>query len=398
MSPLLRKPLLLILSLAFIARVGVVLLYADFNNSYYWEYGDITDNLLAGKGYSYFVVNDLKPQPDLPNAVPSPSAYVPPGYVLYLAPFLTIENAPLRNGLLLLSHILLSTVAVWLLYRLTQKLFDEPTALIAAGVAAFLPEFLYASLSFTPTVLYHVLILLLFLGLAEMDEGKGKVWGIGILAAILVYLRSEFILFVLLLLGTMLWRREYRRAVVIGGIVVASLLPWAVRNYTVFDAVVPMTTSFGLNLYRGHNPYEIGAWGDEEIEAELAALDREMFEIEMNRMYRDRAFQFMRENPGKEVGNSLLKLIRFWSWDPYYEPSTHPLYFLPNIALFLLWVVGIAGSISWEKFRYYYLFFFSSIVTVVIFFPLPRYQTMMKMVALPLAAWGAMRLYKAVRK
>lgn len=391
------KPLRLILLLAFAARVVVVLLYADFGNDYYWEYGEITNNLLAGKGYSYFVVNDLKPQPRLPDAVPAPSAYVPPGYVAYLAPFLLIENPAIRNGLLLLSHILLSTVSVWLLYSLAGRLFGERTALLAAAVAAFLPEFLYANLSFTPTILYHVLVLLLFLALAELDKGRGKLWGIGVLAALLIYLRSEFVLFFLLLLGTFLWRREYRRVAVVGGIVLAALLPWAVRNYTVFNAVVPMTTSFGLNLYRGHNPYEVGAWGDDELAAELLPLDRRTFEIEMNRIYRDRAFDFMRKNPGREAENSLVKLVRFWSWDPSYQPSTHPLYFLPNILIFLLWGVGLAACFSWKTFRYYYLFFFSSIVTVVLFFPLPRYQTMMKILALPFAAWGVLLLYDMLR-
>lgn len=402
-ASLLRKPLLPILLLAFAARVAVALLYADFHNDYYWEYGDITYNLLAGKGYSYFVVNDLEPQPRLPDADPSPSAYVPPGYVLYLAPFLAVDNAPLRNGLLLLSHILLSTISVWLLYRLTRRLFGEHAGLLAAAAAAFLPEFLYANLSFTPTVLYHFLILLFFLSLSETDdekksgrEGTGRTIGIGLLAALLIYLRSEFVLFLLLAAGLLLWRREFRRALVIGGIPLVLILPWGVRNYAVFDRPVPMTTSFGLNLYRGHNPYYIGAWGDTALQEELRALDRRTFEIGMNRIYRDRAFAFMRENPGAEVKNSLLKLVRFWSWDPYYAPSRSPLYFVPNILLFLLWGIGLAGSFSWKKFRYYYLFFASSIITVVVFFPLPRYQTMMKILALPFAAHGALRLYRRV--
>lgn len=406
-ASLLRKPLPLILLLAFAARAAVALLYADFHNDYYWEYGDITYNLLAGKGYSYFVVNDLEPQPRLPDADPSPSAYVPPGYVLYLAPFLAVENAPLRNGLLLLSHILLSTISVWLLYRLARRLFGENVGLLAAAAAAFLPEFLYANLSFTPTVLYHFLILLFFLSLSETDveknegnkrTGTGQGAGIGALAALLIYLRSEFALFLLLAVGLLLWRREFRHALVIGGIAFAALLPWGVRNYAVFDQPVPMTTSFGLNLYRGHNPYYIGAWGDTALQEELRALDRRTFEIGMNRIYRDRAFAFMRENPGAEVKNSLLKLVRFWSWDPYYAPSRSPLYFVPNILLFLLWGIGVAGSFSWKKFRYYYLFFASSIITVVVFFPLPRYQTMMKILALPFAAHGALRLFGRVRR
>lgn len=406
-ASLLRKPLPLILLLAFAARAAVALLYADFHNDYYWEYGDITYNLLAGKGYSYFVVNDLEPQPRLPDADPSPSAYVPPGYVLYLAPFLAVENVPLRNGLLLLSHILLSTISVWLLYRLARRLFGENAGLLAAAAAAFLPEFLYANLSFTPTVLYHFLILLFFLSLSETDDerkegskrtGTGQAAGIGALAALLIYLRSEFALFLLLAVGLLLWRREWRSALVIGGIAFAALLPWSLRNYAVFDGPVPMTTSFGLNLYRGHNPYYIGAWGDTALQEELRALDRQTFEIGMNRIYRDRAFAFMRENPGAEVKNSLLKLVRFWSWDPYYAPSRSPLYFVPNILLFLLWGIGVAGSFSWKKFRYYYLFFASSIITVVVFFPLPRYQTMMKILALPFAAHGALRLFGRMRR
>lgn len=400
MSHRFNKPIGCILLLAFLARVAVVLLYADFGNDYYWEYGEIANNLLDGKGYSYFVENNLRPQPRIPDANPSPSAYVPPGYVAWLVPFLLVDDAPLRNALLLLSQVLISTASIWFLYLLARRHFSDRVALLAALTAAVLPEFLYASLSFTPTVLYHLFVPILFLRLDDLESSGGRytAWRIGLLLGLLIYLRSEFVLFAVLVLLFFLLQRRIRAGIVAGAVMLTLLLPWSIRNYVVFDAVVPMTTSFGLNLYRGHNPYYIGAWGDERLENELRSMERERFEIEMSRAYRDRAFGFMAENPEREGANALLKLVRFWSFDPYYEPSMQPLYYVPNVLLFLLWAFGVAAGFSWRKYRHYYLFFLSSIAIVIAFFPLPRYQTMMKILALPFAAYGAVRLYEIVRE
>lgn len=249
---------------AFAARAAFCLLFVDLKQDYYWEYGEIGKNLLHGKGYSLWYYTENKWE-HLFNrdAQPHPSAYMLPGYVVYLLPFLLIKNVVARNLLLLGSHILLAVVLIPLTYHFTKRYFSARSALWASAFVALLPEFVYATTSYTPTVLYHVAIMLLLLLLYDdqnMQSTKAQI-GIALLMLFTIYLRPEFLLFAGIILVCLLKQRNIKGALVIGGMIVLLLLPWQMRNYATFHRFVPLGTSFGLNFYRGHNPDAIASWG-----------------------------------------------------------------------------------------------------------------------------------------
>src|SRR4051812_9012669 len=61
----------------------------------YWEYGILAKNLKAGKGYSFLYFERGKAAYTYKeNSQPLPSAYMPPAYVIFLYPFLSIDNIP----------------------------------------------------------------------------------------------------------------------------------------------------------------------------------------------------------------------------------------------------------------------------------------------------------------
>ena len=394
-----RNLLRTILLTGLVLRLLFVGLYADFNSDYYWEYGEIAKELLHGNGYSFYVFDGEEiTHIYTPGLKPYASAHMPPGYVLFLLPYLAIDNLPLRNTLLLATHILLSLLSLWLLYRLTSETFSERVGLLAAAIGAVLPEFIYALTSFTPTILYHALIPLLFLLLLRMDRGGWRVPVTGLLLAVLVYIRAEFVLFVVLLVGLLILQKRIRRGLIIGAVAFCAVLPWSIRNYVVFDAFVPLTTGFGLNLYRGHNPYHIGASDSDTVAAALREVHDDRYELVMSREYQRLAFAYIKEHPGKVVSNSFVKFFWFFSYVPFYPESAHPLYLIPTVLLFLFGLYGLILTASWSRFQYFYLFFIASIAVVILFFPLPRYQTMMKILQLPFAAYGMLVLYARFRK
>ncbi|MGE3799619.1 MAG: hypothetical protein AB7H80_01215 [Candidatus Kapaibacterium sp.] len=388
-----------ILLFGFLLRLAFIGIYGDLKNDYYWEYGEISKNLVHGKGYSFFSIDgDSTIDRYRPNAEAFKSAFMPPGYVLFLAPYLTIENPTLRNILLLLTHLLLSTATIWLLYRVCTTFFSETVGLVAAGIGAVLPEFLYANLSFTPTVLYHFLILYLFLLIAKMGKGGWRIPMIGLVLAVLMYLRAEFVLFTALVLPILLFRKEILPALLIGAIAFGAILPWSVRNINTFNAFVPLTTGFGLNLYRGHNPHYVGNFGFDEVAGALKDVRSDQYEVVMSKEYQKLAVAYIKEHPGEVASNSILKFFWFFSYIPFYPESGNLLYLLPTIGLFLLSLYGVIRTFSWRRFWHFYLFFLTSTVVVVLFFPLPRYQTMMKILQLPFAAYGLLLLLSIWRK
>ena len=138
-----------IILLGIVLRITVVIIWGDFTKNYYWEYGEIAKNIIHGNGYSLFYRENSKLQHHFKEDVePANSAYMPPGYVYFLLPFMYLNDIAVRNVLIYLFHILFASIVIYLVYLLTQKIFNERTALIAAIISALLPEFINAVLCF----------------------------------------------------------------------------------------------------------------------------------------------------------------------------------------------------------------------------------------------------------
>ena len=200
-----------IIILGFLLRVLTVLFLGDFTNGYYWEYGETAKNIINGKGYSLFYIENSKLEHHYKeNAKPAESAYMPPGYVFFLLPFIWISDVVIRNALIYFLQIIIASFSIYLVYLLTLKLFNEKTALIAAFLSAVLPEFIYSVLSFTPTVIYHLLILYLLILLLSFKRIRTCYLYIAFLIALTIYFRSEFFLFFLMIVTFLLAQKELK--------------------------------------------------------------------------------------------------------------------------------------------------------------------------------------------
>jgi len=241
-------------AVAFVLRLVYILILVPLNEDFYWEYGEIVKNLHAGKGYSLFYIKDSKIEfKSREGASPAPSAFMPPGYTAFLFPFFYIDNILLRNLLILIAQAIMGSLVVLVAYVVTRKYFTPLSAIIASLIVSLLPEFLYAAGSYSPVVILHLMVLLVFINLDNsktMNE-VGSAVGMSVLFALLIYLRSELALFVFAVVVMLFFRKQYRSALLIAGVCWALLLPWQVRNAATFGTFVPFTTNGGLNLYRG---------------------------------------------------------------------------------------------------------------------------------------------------
>lgn len=369
--------------------------FADLNSSYHWEYSELARNVIHGNGYSLFYFDPASNIQLKYNEAAHPfiSAYMPPGYVCFLLPFLLGGNVLLQNISILMVQAAISLLSIFLVYRFTSEYFSTLSALIAAGLAAFLPDFIYSVISFTPTVIYHTgtILLLFLLYRLETDlRVKSIVW-ISILAGVMIYFRSEFSVFVLLTAMAFLFRKRFRDAAILAFIVSIIIFPWMLRNYSIFHApIAPFTTNMGQNLYRGNNPYSIGDWGDEHTESEIKKLKRDnSFELEMSRVYSKYAISYMREHPAAVLMKIPVKLFNLLISDPENPRSGSIIYLSFCIGFFLLFLYGLWFSYNPRRHLYLYLFLLYFLIVSSVFLVLPRYQTMMRIGMLPFAAYGA---------
>ncbi|MBP7260537.1 MAG: hypothetical protein KBB37_04555 [Bacteroidia bacterium] len=386
-----RKQWLLLFILSFAARTLFLLLLVDLNNSHYWEYGEISRNLFEGRGYSLFYLFNEKIDIYYKTAAhPYPSAYVPPAYVWFLTPFWFFEDNVLRNVLILSLQNLASLGVMWLLFKVVMQWFNsERAAWIAAIIYGFMPEMIYSANSFGPTVFYHLVVCGLLLQANKPLQNK-NILITSLLFTAGLYLRSEMIVFTVMWMCYLIGKKEFMATVKIALFTLLFFIPWPLRNYVVFNKVIPLTTSSGINLYRGHNEDGTGSWGwSKHVYLHTAYLcGDDNFEVRFSSLYADLAKAYIKEHKAETLRSSFEKLGELW-WLPRNDQrASHPLYAFPW-ALVVLFAAPVIWLERKNKFTYAALIFlFSCSIVAMLFFVLPRYQTIMKIALIPFAAFG----------
>jgi len=142
--------------------------------------------------------------------------------------------------------------------RVGELAFDRPTGLAAAAWAAFYPELIWFSVHFWAETLFMVLLWWGFERLlsAGASGRRGPAIAAGALWGLASLTRETALYFVPAAALWLAWRRR-DRGVAAAAYTAAALLtvaPWTYRNWAVFGAFVPVSTSGGLNLYQGNAP------------------------------------------------------------------------------------------------------------------------------------------------
>jgi hypothetical protein len=399
-----NNPIWLILIIAFLARMIFMFLFTDLRSDYYWEYGDIAKYILDGKGYSFvfFNGNDYEWGYQVKEYA-YPSAFMPPGYVFFLIPFLLIKNLILRNILFFTVQAILSTLCSYFIFKFSVKYFSKNIAIISALIYAVLPEFIYASNIAGPTIIYHLGVILIFYMLSN-KEILNNLKGILILCvsiALLIYFRSEFAFYSVFIFFLLLYHKKFKNALIFVIVIWSILLPWQIRNFMVFDEFIPLTTNSGLNFYRGHcefPSYQINK--ESNLEKQIVELKTyKNFEQLANKMYMKKGLDYAKNNPLKEFIKGFSNVFYLWTFVPEDKRSSHPLYLIPWFVLLLFSIIGIVKTFSIEKFIFVYLFLIYHSTLAFVLFPLPRYQTLMKVALIPFAAYGVVYIFdKLIKK
>jgi 4-amino-4-deoxy-L-arabinose transferase-like glycosyltransferase len=384
----------------YVCIVAIVIRIAFAFNYYWdkepegWEYGAIAQNIIAGKGYSlfYFVNKQILTEYNS-ESKPLPSAYMMPGYVFVILPILYLFHSDFF--LILLFQSIIAGFAVYLLFKFVSRVSDEKTGLLAAIIYSALPEFIYAASTIGPTVIFHFMVLVLLVRLHDNSFSLKEGFIVGVISSFLIYLRPETLLFVGLVVLYFLLKKRYRGVITAILVVLISLSPWVIRNILVFREFIPLTTSTGQNLYRGHNPYYNGFWMDERIHNKIlnSPLDNS-FEVSVNKVFLREVNNQIKNNPIREISSSLEKLGQLWIYNPNDNRSHNPFYLIPWIILMFFIFYEFFRRRNWNGYEHLILFVVSSTLISILFFVLPRYQTLMKIAVLPFAANSIIHIYR----
>jgi 4-amino-4-deoxy-L-arabinose transferase-like glycosyltransferase len=383
------------------------------------EYAPLVMNLLAGRGFAYFSIDQhevLTAQFLADPKLVIPSAFKSPVYPFFLAA-LVKTFGPDRTGMLTIELIqaLLGAWTCWLVYEIALEKFGKPQAVLAAIGLAVYPLLVFASSQISDTVIFLTLESLSLWLFVRLEKGFSlrRLGVFSLCFGLFMLARPEgFLYFPFLLLW--LWvsapERKGRAIFIFVSLCVVMVLPWGLRNYVQLGKFT-LNTSGGLNLWEGQNKNAVGvpSWYveplirlPEEMNREISSLrfDRE-FEVRQDGVYFRQALADLSADPGRALGLAFRKAVFFWTslffgFNFTYAGAKSPLYWLPWLALLPFFLAGLVLSFK-EHRRYwaFYLVLLISTFTCMVFFVLPRYTMLVYPWVILFAAHGLWTIYRS---
>lgn len=290
------------LVLALVLRVAVLLVPLEQSSDFEWYFMRAA-GIARGEGYHQGGVL---------------TAFWPVGWPGALGLLFSVTGVSALAGQL--ANLVMGVLACGLAASLAARLFGSRAAgnLAALMMAVYPNQIGYVPLLSTE-IFYETLLLLSVLLLMRerlaSDLACGVLLGIGTLTKTQTLLLPGFLLVVLIVLEG--WKTLPRRARSLCAIYVALLLvvaPWTYRNWVVFDAFVPVSTNGGFTLMTGNNPEARGDYTPETVLAVGFSHDPTQ-QIAMDRMARERAVAWIKDNPGRFIMLMPLKVFRLWAPD-----------------------------------------------------------------------------------
>ena len=196
------NPLYLIIISSFLVKIFAISIVGDQKIMNEWSFLIHNFNSSGVFGYNV-VVNDFFATPLFATSddIVLPTVYMPPLYFFFIY-FLQVVSAEFFNltKLVIFVQIILSTVSVFFLYKLLQKIDNSKLTIIFTTLFAFFPISIYASTQISSITLQIFLLVLYLYFLSKFfDKYKTKdVIIFSLISALLILTRGEFFIFLFL--------------------------------------------------------------------------------------------------------------------------------------------------------------------------------------------------------
>jgi 4-amino-4-deoxy-L-arabinose transferase-like glycosyltransferase len=288
----------------------------------FWEYEYIARHLLDGRGFVYdgHMGGDYH-------------AYVEPLYPFLIAAVYAVTG---RSALALgIVQCVLSALLAPVVYALGRRAFSPAAATLAAVLLTLHPALALYATKLHPLVLDSLLIALVVLAMARlMDAPRPRAaLALGVALGACTLTRPTILAAIPAVLAWVASRGAGARALrlwLVALVVAAGVTaPWIVRNYVVLHAFVLTRTNTAFVFWLGNQPGAPGGAGDPSDPTgmrslfDVASLELRQRvleapdELAKNRVFRDAALAYVRQEPLAFLGRSLRKLSYFWWFAPY---------------------------------------------------------------------------------
>ena len=379
-----------IIIFSFFIKLIFVVFFHEKNLSDEWAI--LFQNFQSFKTYSYYIFDG--------EAISS--SYMPPLYFvfLYLNKILSFDKINFLY-LIYLNQILISSITVYLFYRLCKNFLDERFSLLGAFIFSVFPLMVYSNGLISSACIQLFLYLLfinLFLELFTKKINKKDLFLLALISAFTLLLRGEFLIIFLFSLIFLIFLNEKRliNSLIILLLTTILVSPYLIRNY-LNTGNVHLVNVTGYALWKGNNqlvkvegfhnslhPEKRESWPKiPEFNNLYKKLDtvgkNKKYEINRDKIFMEEAVKNIIQDKQKYLALYFQKIFSYFFLD--LKSSIKNYYNIFHIApIFLFAICSIPGAIiSLKKIKnskIIYLFLLTCFLTafISIFFILPRYK------------------------
>ncbi len=421
-----HKVLIAILLLALGARLSVVFIFSDtILGSRVEKSHTIAKNFLEGKGFS--LINEAYTEADSIEQVLY--AHGRPFYGFFLVIIYTLFG--ISGWAVGISQGLLSTFNVFVTYLIGRRLYGRTAGYLAAIFMSLYPYIVFHDVHANRTVLATTFVLLAALFSLRVGDHQryGDVAGLGLAIGSGTLTEGPLMIAAPLLLLWIGWRLKWeirkfmKIALCLGLFAMMVVLPWAVRNYSIFDQWVFISTDGGRAFWKTHSTSSYKVIVDQKVAADDVALfdadpvivrgRQEAGEIEKDQIYYEEAWKFIFNNPGITFQQMLFNLYSFWhiritplntqtfeemiksDFMVFAREWGYTLSYTPLLLLAVFGVYKTFGS-SKEDLVLLFAFFATGSLVAMMFSGITRYRIPFDPLLATLAAGGVQVLWKKI--
>lgn len=344
------KRILLLLGVAFGVRLIFGIWLGHFQHPQLWEFEEMANNLLAGRGL-------IRHQMGTPYY-----AYVLPVYPLFTAGVYAV-TAHSRAAVLLIQC-LIGAFAVIQVKAIGDLVFEDTrVSTLGAWLTALHPPLILFSTrlhSLTLDVFALLWVLWAWLRLLRAPRAR-EAFHAGVAGGFALLSRGTALAFLAWAAAVTAWvlRHQALRRIQVLAVVAlvsgAAVLPWLIRNAIVLHRFPVLITTTGQSLWQGNNPNSSGSGYLPDGRSALDTLPqhalqklKDLDESGQDRLFRDEAVRFIHEHPGQAFGLYLRKLRIFW-WAGPQTGLKYPRHYRVFYGIYYTVIVALASIGLWRR-------------------------------------------------
>ena len=341
-----------------------------------------------------------------------PTSFRPPSYPCFLA-FLSILCGPGAAAARVCQYFLGSVSCLLLFYCMTLY-FGDKAGLLAGLISACYPLLIYLPSRFLSEnlLIFFLLTGLILLFRPVSPPGGSRTALAGIVFGLAALTRPLMLAAPIFLLPWFLMGKPRGKP---GHFFLflfcfsVTVLPWTLRNYVLYQTLVPVTTNAGHTFWGANSSWAHGGWkipppfwnGNRVLSYDISQRKSLSEDIQQDRMFFRAGMIWIKGHPVAFLKLLPGKLYRFWHFrqQPETEEVSSARMDLVSLLsygpLFLFMVAGMILALrSWQELLPFYLLLLLFTVNTLIFYGDLRMRAPLEPVLIGFASFGILAAWK----